>query len=105
MDTQTKQEVMQDVLTHITPSTQDFYRDADGNLHGEYRRYYKDGTLELVAHYCHGRREGISEDYDEDGNLTESYLWHEHCIMKVLHDVPNTEANEMIGFEYPFMGR
>lgn len=81
------------------------WKDESGNLHGEFRCFYKDGSLQMVAHYDHGRREGVSEEYDEYGTLTESYLWHDHSIAKVLHDMPLSEANELLGQEYMYSGR
>jgi len=94
-----------DGCQHFKTEEQDFYKDADGNLHGKYQRFYEDGTLQTTAYYNHGRREGVSEDFDEYGDLMESFLWSDHRIVKVLHDMPLEEANEMIGTEYFFAGR
>jgi antitoxin component YwqK of YwqJK toxin-antitoxin module len=95
---------MSNLIRFETPEQQG-WKDADGNLHGEYRRFFEDGTLQMVAHYDHGRREGVSEEYDELGTLTESYLWRDHRIDMVLHDMALRDANELIGQEYLYSGR
>ena len=47
--------------------------DNEGKKHGNWKYYYKNGTLQLECIYKHGLRNGYYKEYDIEGNLLHAY--------------------------------
>lgn len=44
--------------------------DAQGDMHGNIKRYHTNGKLYSDQHWLHGKTDGEWREYDEEGNLT-----------------------------------
>lgn len=93
-----------DNLTYFSDPEQQGWRDTDGNLHGEYRRFNEDGSVQMVAHYDHGYRNGLSVEH-QGGDDWEILIWKNHRIAQVVHAPLESDPEELIGMKYMFLGR
>ena len=62
-------------------TVQEEYYFRCGALHGQQRRFYKNGKLAKTIPYSYGYRNGIGKLYDENGNLTQKVTFKNDSII------------------------
>ena len=50
-------------------------KNSKGQPEGIWELFYPNGNISLRTPYKEGKRDGIQEDFDGQGNITETYLW------------------------------
>jgi antitoxin component YwqK of YwqJK toxin-antitoxin module len=60
-----------EISYHIPEGGIDYigYRDRDGNVHGDFKKYYKNGNLELEGKLIKGYYNGDWDYFNEEGEL------------------------------------
>ena len=84
-------------------TTEAFYK--DGFLHGPYRKFLPNGSLEAIKHYKDGLQEGMQEIFYEDGKVEERVnfekglangVWEHFDTQGVLIDSRSYEKGEVV---------
>ena len=65
--------------TIVTPANKYYGKKTtqwiNGQKHGAYREYYKNGQLKEELHYKHGKQDGLSTHWHENGNKSWTCNW------------------------------
>ena len=62
-------------LKHIKTKTEEYYKDEQGRMQGEYKWFYKNRNLYAHCFYKDDKRNGECKEFYESGNLSVQSFW------------------------------
>ncbi len=66
-----------EIAYHIPEGSIDYigYRNRDGNIHGDFEKYFKNGNIEVEGQFNKGFYKGKWKYYSEEGELTKEITY------------------------------